>query len=175
MKLLFIHRSVGQQIVDAMRQQNKNTGLEIFDLNANTNQLFDNHKNLVLSPLKVAGGNTDPAGLNAFFTNVLEQPKLSSYLNEFDVIAFKSCYSAAAINSDSQLQRSKVAYTTAIRDFIQRNPSKKFIIISPPPRRPLFTNQSAAKRAAEFAAWLRGLTTRLPNCIYFDLFSLPTA
>lgn len=170
MRMLFIHRSVGQQLIDAGRLRSTSPVLDIYDLNANTNVTTDGHgRELTDSPLAVEGGNTNPDGLERFFNQVSGSEIMGDFVQQFDIIAFKSCYSASALPTDEELGEQCAAYEGGIGAYIKDHPEQTFIIVTPPPRRPLLTKPENARRATEFAEWLSGFSSRRPNCDYFDL------
>lgn len=100
MKLLFIHRSVGQQIIDCVRNNQSFSHVELYDFNANNNISTDSKcskaKNSALSALN---GDTSPSGFARFFRKAMTEKSIRESLMEFDVIGFKSCYSTNNIQS----------------------------------------------------------------------------
>lgn len=172
MKLLFIHRSVGQQIIDCVRENKNMNNIEIYDLNANDNTLTNAVGSTTKDhPLTVPDGDTSPEGLARFFERALEDKKnTNAPLSKFDIITFKSCYSANNIRSQRQLESYKDAYSGTIAAYIQANPEKKFVIISPPPRKSLLTTTRSSHLAKEFSVWLAKFSENNQNCAYFNLF-----
>jgi hypothetical protein len=171
MKLLFIHRSVGQQIIDCVRTNQSFSELELYDFNANNNNLTDSMRSITkCSPLSVLSGDTSPSGLARFFQKASTEGPISECLIEFDIIAFKSCYSANNIHSKDQLASYKKAYRGSIAAYIANHPKKIFIITSPPPRRSLFTNKKSRLFAKEYSIWLSTFANTKPNCAYLNLF-----
>jgi len=173
MKLLFIHRSVGQQIIDCVRTNQSFSELELYDFNANNNNLTDSMRSITKgSPLSVLSGDTSPAGLATLFQKAATNKHIEEILTEFDIIAFKSCYSANNIQSIEQLEAYKKAYRGVISSYIAEHPEKKFVIISPPPRKLLFSSSQSRKLAREFSTFLNAFSRERNNCYYFDLFRL---
>lgn len=170
MKLLFIHRSVGQQICNEVRNTKKIPALRLFDLNVNSNLLKDTASKIIRSEISIQNGDTSPEGLANFFQTALTNKKLENELLKYDVIAFKSCYTASAISSNKVLNEYKRAYSSSIEQFIRAHPKLKFVIISPPPRRPLFTSKTSKKLAGDYAVWLSSFSKEISNCYFFDLF-----
>lgn len=169
MKVLFIHRSVGQQLVDCLRARQDFT-FDLYDLNANTNTMIGAQGLSIESSLVVREGDTSPAGLAAFFGTASKSRDVRTELETFDVIAFKSCYSASALASEDALTEQMAAYGGQIADYISAAPMRQFLIVSPPPRRRLMTTKANAARAARFATWLEGFAGDRANCSFFDLF-----
>jgi hypothetical protein len=173
MKLLFIHRSVGQQIIDCVRTNQSFSELELYDFNANNNNLTDSTRSITKGgPLSVLSGDTSPAGLATLFQKAVTDKSVEEILTKFDIIAFKSCYSANNIHSKEQLESYKKDYSGAISSYIAEHPEKKFVIISPPPRKLLFSNSQSRKLAREFSTFLNAFSRERNNCYYFDLFRL---
>lgn len=173
MKLLFIHRSVGQQIIDCVRTNQSFSELELYDFNANNNNLTDSMRSITKSsPLSVLNGDTSPSGLARFFQKASTEGPISECLIEFDIIAFKSCYSANNIHSKDQLASYKKAYRGSIAAYIANHPKKIFIITSPPPRRSLFTSKKSRLLAKEYSIWLGAFAQTMLNCTYFNLFDV---
>jgi hypothetical protein len=173
MKLLFIHRSVGQQMIDCVRTNQSFSELELYDFNANNNNLTNSTRSTIKgSPLSVLSGDTSPAGLAQFFRKAVTDKSVGEIFTKFDIIAFKSCYSANNIQSKEQLESYKKAYRGAISSYIAERPEKKFVIISPPPRKHLFSSSQSRKLAREFSTFLNVLSRERNNCYYFDLFRL---
>ena len=115
-------------------------------------------------------GNTDPDGLHHLWTT--SNAARATILADHEVIAFKSCYPASAITSDSLLNQYKQWYLD-MRDVFDQYPDKVFVIMSQPPLRRTRTNSTEATRARAFANWLGD--TYAPsrsNLVFFDLFDL---
>jgi hypothetical protein len=140
------------------------------DLNANSNTYLDEFGRPARPPVSVSSANTDPPGLATFFSDVLADPDQLRALEAFDVIAFKSCYSASQIRSDEQFTAFRQAYEDSIAQYIDGHPHQRFVVMSPPPRRALLTTRSAAFRAREFSRFLGEFVASRPNCSYCDLF-----
>lgn len=145
-------------------------GLSVCDLNANTNSFCDESGTTVRNPLPLPSADTDPPGLAHIFEQALDVPDVARALEEFDIVAFKSCYSAAQIRSDEQLSRFCRSYQGRIADFIDGHPDQRFVIVSPPPRRPLLTTRAAAARARSFSHFLADFAGARSNCVFCDLF-----
>jgi len=171
-KALFIHRSVGQNFLeDAQVRRHLGRNL-LHDLNVNTNVFTDEKGQQVASIISVDNGNTNPDGLAAFFAKASQDKSLEDALMQYDVIAFKSCYTANQFKTDQALRNAQAAYGGAIRDFIAAHPDTKFLIMSPPPRRPALTTRAAAKRAQSFADFLGEYTRTFKNAHFYDLFAV---
>jgi len=84
----------------------------------------------------------------------------------FDIVAFKSCFPNAHIDSDAKLS-AYMAYYTDIVDRLQTY-DNKFIVMGFPPLRESLTTPDEAARAREFTDWLATICTG--NVYYFNLF-----
>jgi hypothetical protein len=168
---LFIHRSVGLQMLDAASVRTRLSDVELSDLYANTNVMRGPSGEAVATELDLSSGNTNPDGLAAFFRDVLAVHTKMAALEAFEVVAFKSCYSASGISSTEQLEDYRACYEGPIAQYIDTHSSQRFVILSPPPRRPLLTSAAAAHRAREFSKWLADFAHGRRNCSYFDLFA----
>ena len=153
-KLLFIHRSVGENAIVQGDLYGKLTSftavLEFSDFNQNTS-VYRNSKGSKTTILKMPGENTRPEDYAELFS---EKPsKMLDFVLHFDVIIIKSCYPNSNIKSQSELEQVK-AYYRSICSYISGKPSKKLIILTSPPLQPLMTSKINAKRAQDLAEWL---------------------
>lgn len=117
--------------------------------------------------------NTYPGGLHYIFTSSESAATTArnNLVTNHDIIAFKSCYPACDIASLAQLNQYKTWYT-AIRNYCVTQSDKKFVLMTPPPRRSTATNQENANRAREFTDWVEWLCDQSAswNCYCFNLF-----
>ena len=169
---LFIHRSVGANMLADADVRRVLTNVRLADIDANSNTFTTAEGEISSSALDLSSGNTNPDGLASFFERAAAEADASDELERFDVVAFKSCYTAAHIGSDEQLESYIQHYSGPIDGWIAAHPMQRFVVISPPPRRRLLTNRAGRKRARAFARWLREYAGRRPNVTYFDLFDL---
>jgi hypothetical protein len=135
--------------------------------------LRDGHGRRVVGSFNVPRDNTDPDGLAAVFGQPVSDPPdntLSSLL-QFDVLAFKSCFTIFPIRSEQQLESFKRS-SRSIRDGVERHPSKFFVPMTPPPLRANLTTPEQAALAWRFATWMMSeeFHGNLPNVVPFDLF-----
>ncbi len=148
MRLLFIHRSVGQHLIRRgdLRSRLAARGIELDDYNNNNDSLTSSNGSITHGAIKIPGNNTNPSDLAAYFK---DWPDL---LDRYDAIMIKSCYPNSHISSDAQLETVKGQYR-AIFQACKRH-KKPLIVLTTPPLRPLSTNPDEAKRANALAAWL---------------------
>jgi len=147
-KILFIHRSVGQHLLiyGDLRAKLEVKGIKLDDYNNNAGTLTQNDGTTDNSVISMPGNNTNPDNLEAFFSN------WNGVLNNYNLIMTKSCYPNSHIKSDEQLEKIKTQYTSIINAF--NNHKKSLLILTTPPLRPITTNNSEAERADELANWL---------------------
>jgi hypothetical protein len=169
---LFVHRSVGKHMLEDGDVRALIGGVKLDDLDANTNTLTTAAGEQRKSAFDMSSGNTNPDGLAAFFHRVTNDAAAGEELSQYDVVAFKSCYTAAHIGSDEQLAEYRQHYDGPIKDYISAHPSQRFVIISPPPRRRLLTTPAGRRRARAFSVWLAEYSAAPPNAEYFDLYDL---
>lgn len=169
---LFVHRSVGMNMLADADVRSRLDGVALSDLDANTNTFSDASSQPTESLLDMSSGNTNPDGLADFFARCSADQRAGDQLAAFDVVAFKSCYTASGIDSDDKLDEYRDHYLGPIADWIADHPRQRFVVISPPPRRRLLTSPAAAKRAREFSQWLATFAADRRNVEYLDLFGL---
>jgi hypothetical protein len=119
--------------------------------------------------------NTDPWGLAVLFAQPETNPPSNAFsrMLQFDVIAFKPCFTILNIESDKQLDEYKQHYLT-IRDGMDKHPDKLFLPLTPPPLRASLTNAEQARRSRAFASWIISdeYVGGRANVKPFDLFDL---
>ncbi len=117
--------------------------------------------------------NTDPDGLAWMFGQPITDPAANaiSHLLQFDVIAFKSCFTIFPIQNEGQLERYKQGYR-AVADVMARHPDKLFIPLTPPPLRASLCTPEQAARARQFAQWIMSEDFHggRANVVTYDLF-----
>src|SRR5262245_56348395 len=123
--------------------------------------------------------NTDPWGLALLFAEPATNPPSNalSRMLQFDVIAFKACFTILHIDSDAQLDEYKQHYMT-IRDGMDKHPDKLFIPLTPPPLRASETNADQARRSRALASWIQsddyvGERAYVKPFDLFDLLATP--
>jgi len=123
----------------------------------------------------VPDDNTNPDGFAAVFSQPLNDPpdNTFSYLMQYDVIVFKSCFPVSNIGSDEQLDEYK-SYYLSIRDRMDEFPAKLFIVVTQPPEIPNDTDRDAAARARAFSDWIASdeFLSGHPNVFTFNFFDL---
>lgn len=157
--LLFIHRSVGQNLLDdgklreTLTSTSRESGLSIDfkDINNNSNK-------------KVPGPDTKPVNYLEYFQKTSVQA---------DLVVIKSCYPNNAIKSDKDLQKLKQTYTDLVNVFLQHS-SGNLLLMTTPPLRPSRTNRGEANRARKLATWLVGqqFGRRIRIFDFYDLLAV---
>jgi hypothetical protein len=175
--IIFLHHSVGHNLIEqgSVRELFTQAGYRFWDHDYNYPGLTDPTGKPLDFSYSVPADNTDPDGLLGIFA----QPALGLPLNtlsglmQHEVIAFKSCFPASDITSDSQLEDRKHLYRE-IRDTMGRYPERLFIVITQPPLNPAETRPDIAARARIFANWLKSddFLKGHPNIVTLDLFDL---
>jgi len=187
--LFFLHHSTGQGIINggvrsAITAYNTahSTSFEFWDHCYTWESLPDWPGGLV-DPDGNATGTvygdcldaTDPVDLAVLWTDPdpYYANTRNNILDNHEVIAFKSCFPAAAISSDIILEDYKVYYRD-MRDFFDTRPDRLFVVIGFPPLHPDETNAEDAARARQFINWLKSseYLSGHPNIVCFDLFDL---
>ncbi len=163
MKILFIHRSVGQQLLDYGNLRNLlNTHrIQLDDLNQNTNRLTHNDRSSERVKGKIPGNNTNPKNLAALFD------AWPGIFEQYDAIMIKSCYPNSRIDSEREYLAVQNNYRTIIAAAQQH--AKDLIILTTPPLRPSATNRSQKTRCDQLADWLTEQST--PHLLVFDFRS----
>jgi hypothetical protein len=176
-RVIFLHHSVGESLIEQgnVRQHLTDMGYEFYDHGYNEDGLVLADGTWTGSNFDVPDDNTDPDGFADIFAQPLHNPpdNTFSYLMQYDVIAFKSCYPTSDIQSDEQLDEYK-SYYLSIRDRMDEYPGKVFIVVTPPPQVPANTDAETAARARAFADWLGSdeYLSGHPNVFTFDFFDL---
>lgn len=174
-RIIFLHHSVGLGLVDQgmMREQLTALGYDFYDHGYNEEGLRLADGSWTGTNFDVPDDNTEPDGYASIFRQPLHDPPDNTfgYLMQYDVIIFKSCFSASEIWDDSMLA-DYLSHYRQIRDVMDTYPNKLFIVVTPPPNEPGSTSAENAARARQFADWLSSseFLDGHPNVTTFDLF-----
>jgi hypothetical protein len=173
--VIFLHLSTGRNLIDegVVRERFSAAGYQFWDHDYNWIGLRDPAGEYTGYGYNVPDSNTNPDGLARLFAQRVYDLPLNAFsrLLQHEVIAFKSCFPASQITSDEQLAQYKAWYL-AMRDVMDAQPERVFVVMSPPPLNPAATDAKAAARARAFAEWL-GSDEYLaghPNVFMFDFF-----
>jgi len=161
--VIFVHHSVGRNLISEGNVRAL-VSHDLWDLDYDHIGLTDPNGNLTGESYGIL--DTDPEDWHDLWTTSNSARESLLY---YDVILFKSCYSACDITSDAMLDQYKDWYVD-IKNQLSGYPDKVFVMMSPPPRIRARTTPAEAARAREFAEWLGNQQDR--NVRYFDLFDL---
>ena len=176
-RVIFLHHSVGASLIEegGVRERLTDLGYEFYDHGYNDDGLVLADGTWTGSNFDVPDDNTDPDGFADIFAQPLHDPpdNTFSHLMQYDIIAFKSCYPVSDIQSDEQLDEYK-SYYLSIRDRMDQYPDRIFVVVTPPPQVPAYTDAETAARARAFADWLGSdeYLSGHPNVFTFDFFDL---
>jgi len=176
-RAIFLHHSCGENLIEQgnVREGLTALGCEFYDHGYNDEGLRLADGSYAGTNFDVPGDNTDPDGFAAIFAQPLHDPpdNTFSYLMQYDVIAFKSCFPVSNIGSDGQLAEYQ-SYYRSIRDRMDQYPGKIFVIVTQPPQVPGSSDPTEAARARAFANWLQSdeYLAGHPNVFVFDFFGL---
>jgi len=174
-RIIFLHHSCGHNLIEqgGVREGFTALGYEFYDHGYNGDGLRLADGSYSGDNFDVPDDNTDPDGLAEIFVQPLHDPpdNTFSYLMQYDVIAFKSCYPVSNIWDDEQLDEYK-SYYLAIRDQTDQYPEKLFIIVTQPPQVPAESDPQEGARARAFADWLQSdeYLSGHSNLFVFDFF-----
>ena len=148
MKVLFIHRSVGHNLIiqGKLRELLRAQDVALDDYDNNTGVFTNADHTIFERAIAIPGNNTNPDNLAQYFTG------WDDLLDRYDSIIIKSCYPNSHIKNEAQLVAMQRAYSAIIDSFTLRQ--KQLIVLTSPPLRPLLTN----RREAEF-------TGKLSECL----------
>ncbi|MEP0814928.1 MAG: PKD domain-containing protein [bacterium] len=180
-KLFFLHHSTGSGFVfegnmrGRIAEYNAEHGTSYtFCDHGYNGEYFDENGDWQDISYEIPGDNTDPDGLHYLWTSQNADAVFSRnmILDNHEVIAFKSCFPAAGIESEAQLEQYKTWYLE-MRDFFDTRRDKLFIVMGFPPLHRLSTDSAQAARARAFANWLSSgeyLGSAHPNLLCFNVF-----
>ena len=152
-KALFIHRSVGENLVSdggVYELIKERVDLEFSDFNQNTQKLRTVSASSK-STLQMPGNDTHPENFAELF-NSKHKSELLDLAQTFDLVVIKSCYPNSDIKSNEELLQVK-KYYQSVFSFFERH-KRKLLLLTSPPLRPTSTTPGSASRARELATWL---------------------
>lgn len=159
-RFLFIHHSVGEGfLVDGgMWGMLEAAGFDVHDRTYGDGWV---------------GENTDPENFPTTFTEYYND-MITWELDPgqyYDIVAFKSCYPASAIDSEDMLN-DYYGYYNTIKTVTNAHPETLFVPFSTPPLVPGQTCPEDAARARTFANWLTGPYDETGNMAAYDVFNV---
>ncbi len=181
--LFMLHHSTGRNVIEEgdvrgwidTHNLSEGAAFEFWDHDYNHIGLTGPDGTKLETSYGIPDDNTDPDGLLTLWTT--PNDARDQILANHEVIAFKSCYPASDIESDTELETRKAWYL-AMRDVFDQHPDKVFVVMSQPPLHRLNTNKDAADRARAFANWLKSDAYLAGHdnvvCLdFFDQFAAP--
>lgn len=134
-KTLFIHRSVGQHVLDHthLRSELRARGIELFDLNANDLTIGNESGRSQCAWTNLTRGATTPGDFGQLFSDAMTENALRMELGSYDAIIIKSCYTIWAASTD-KIRRYILPYDYVVR-FALANPNVALYLATPPPPR----------------------------------------
>jgi hypothetical protein len=174
-RVVFLHHSCGKNLIEqgGVREGLTQLGYEFYDHGYNEEGLRLPDGSYAGRNFGVPGDNTNPDGFADIFSQPLHDPpdNTFSYLMQYDVIAFKSCYPVSNITDNAQLEAYKQHYLV-IRERMDQHPEKAFIIVTQPPLVPSASGPAAAERARAWTQWLQSdeFLAGHDNVFVFDFF-----
>jgi hypothetical protein len=172
---LFIHHSVGQQIIHEGGLREKLSAgipaLELWDHNYNEVGLSNGSGSPLGISFPIPGDNTDPDGLLAILRGVELGEPWAERARTFDVLMLKSCFPNNMIDSDATAASMKRIYQH-LREVATALPQAVLLMSSPPL---VFesTRPDQVARAGDIAAWL-GRNWTGPRLGYANIFDTLT-
>lgn len=148
MKALFIHRSVGHNLIveGKLREHLQVSGVELDDYDNNNATLTASDNSVIANLPAIPGNNTNPDNLAQYFTS------WDKRLEDYDLIIIKSCYPNSRIKNEAQLASIQQSYQDIFEAFHSRQ--KRVALLTSPPLRPLFTNKLEAELVSRLNEWL---------------------
>ncbi len=148
MKILFIHRSVGRNLMveGGLRDLLQERGVALDDYNNNNGILTASDGSIAANAIKMPGNNTNPDNLAQYFMN------WDGLLGDYELIVVKSCYPNSRIKDDTQLKLVQQSYQAIFEAFAAHERCLK--LLTSPPLRPGFTNRAQADFADRLNKWL---------------------
>lgn len=173
-RLLFIHRSVGQNLIDdsGLYGLIRASGIPfvLHDYNQNSDHLQTGGGTARRVDWHFPEDDTTPGDYAALFTEgrLAADDTTLRHILAYDCIAIKSCFPNTRITSEAMLAAHQRAYDQIVR-FFRNRPEKKLVIITSPPLVPTLTLPPFARRARRLADWLTTADFG-PAVSVFDLF-----
>lgn len=153
-KILFIHRSVGENLIidgELYKKLKNIPNIDFNDYNVNTKILHSKESSQKFM-LNFPNNNTTPKDYSMLFNKNTNYQKTRDFIQQFNTVIIKSCYPNSNIKDNQELENIK-DYYTQISSFFNNLPNQ-LIIVTSPPLVPLKTNLQNAKRARDLSNWL---------------------
>lgn len=163
--VLFVHHSIGRQLLDAGGLRHRVPHLALWDHDYNEIGLSDPEGVRLGTSFPVPGDNTDPSGLVALL-EALHAGRLR-HVPPHEILVLKSCFPNSDVSEadEPSLRQVYDALRERALDLPQRT-----MLVSSPPLVIESTSPAAARRAERLADWL-GQTWSAPRLAFVDLFA----
>ncbi len=161
-RVFFLHPSTGQGVLDAgMRgvvatyNAAHRTNWQLGDHGYNSEGRRDASGADTGTSYNIPNDDTDPAGLHYLWTstNADAVAARNLILDNYRVIAFKSCFPNSAITDAAMLAQYQ-SYYEDMMDVFDAHPDHVFVVMSTPPLHRLGTEATQAANARAFANWI---------------------
>ena len=156
MRALFIHHSVGRQLLQEgeLRERARELvpALELWDHDYNEIGLSDGSGRRLGRAFPIPDDDTDPPGLLRFLQGVAGDASYAEEVRAFDVLVVKSCFPTNAIDSEAAASALRETYLH-LRELAAELPLRT-VLVSSPPLVAESTSGAQRRRARELAAWL---------------------
>lgn len=170
-KALFIHRSVGKNLLNDGRVYENVNKLHLEDYNQNSDELGDGTTSQKMGFI-FPGNDTTPESYATLFSCDTEFGEIRDFILSYEIIIIKSCYPNSNLKSDEELESVKDHYRSITR-FFTEYPDKKLLLLTSPPLRKLMTTSPAAHRAKSLSEWLMAQDFA-PNIEVLDFYGYLT-
>lgn len=172
--ILFIHRSVGRNLIDdgQLREQLTAIGCALDDYDHNNHVLTSAAGEQTNLGETFSMPDTTPADYAALFSRSGrdEQIKAHELIAGYDMVVIKSCYPNSQITNDEQLVTIKEHYTNIAKFFLERK-QQQLVVMTNPPLRKSRTDAASAGRARQLNDWLSSIGFG-QNISVFNFFTL---
>ena len=154
-KILFVHRSVGENLIndgELYKKLNNNPSVDFNDYNVNTKILRSKNASQKFM-LDFPNNNTTPKDYSILFHKNTNYQNTKDYILSYNTVIIKSCYPNSNIKNNQKLANIKDNYNQITSYF--NNLPNKLLIVTSPPLVPFKTNLQNASRARDLSNWLK--------------------
>ena len=154
-KILFVHRSVGENLIndgELYKKLNNNPSVDFNDYNVNTKILRSKNASQKFM-LDFPNNNTTPKDYSILLHKNTNYQNTKDYILSYNTVIIKSCYPNSNIKNNQKLANIKDNYNQITSYF--NNLPNKLLIVTSPPLVPFKTNLQNASRARDLSNWLK--------------------
>lgn len=168
-KVLFIHRSVGQHILDRthIRFDLRALNIDLVDVNANDLTIGNGRERAKCTWLHLGKGATAPDDFGQLFSEAMKDEALRDKLTDYDALVIKSCYTIWSAPL-SEIGEYIHAYENQVAAFATAHPGLLFYLVTPPPPR----RRHRSNRTEVIREFVRGMKqlAKIPNIEIIDFY-----